>query len=98
MVFREIDTVQVKGKEKGERIFELIGYADDTDIPKNTIDEFQTALELFRNQNWSKAGEIFNKLAEKGDVPSQVFAKRCNEYRKNPPPQDWNGIYVMQTK
>ncbi len=91
-LFREIDTVQVKGKDKGEHIFELIGTKGDTN------QEFHKALTLFRNRKWEEAKAIFSKLADAGDPPSQLFVKRCTTYTETPPPDDWNGIYVMQTK
>jgi adenylate cyclase len=95
MIFREIDTVQVKGKDQGERIFELIA---DGDMSRQDIDAFQTALELYRSQKWQDAADIFGRLAESGDPPSEVFLKRCRKYITNPPPKEWNSIYIMQTK
>jgi len=91
-IFREIDTVQVKGKDKGEHIFELIGTKGDPN------QEFHKALRLFRDRQWQAAEAIFSKLAAAGDPPAQLFTKRCITYTENPPPTDWNGIYVMQTK
>jgi adenylate cyclase len=95
MIFREIDTVRVKGKDKGERIFELL---TDGEMSRQDIDEFHTALELYRTKKWSQAAEMFDRLAEAGDAPSQVFCERCRQFITAPPPQNWNGIYVMQTK
>jgi len=95
MIFREIDTVQVKGKDRGERIFELIAEGE---MSQKDIEAFRTALKHYRAKEWQQASEIFSRLAEAGDPPSQVFLKRCREYIDAPPPQEWNGIYIMQTK
>jgi len=96
--FREIDIVQVKGKEHGEKIFELLGTPDTRDLPDDHCHRFQNALALFRKQEWEKARSAFNALAEAGDSAASVFAGRCEEYAANPPPADWDGIYVMATK
>jgi len=97
-LFREIDTVQVKGKDNGERIFELIGTKEQSTKSTTANQEFHEALTLFRDRKWQKAEIKFRKLADAGDPPSQLFVKRCATYTKNPPPDNWNGIYIMQTK
>ncbi len=98
LAFREIDLVQVKGKEHGERIFELLGTSANPDLSRAHCSRFQEALELFREQEWEKARAAFKELSANGDAPSQVLMQRCTEYAANPPPADWNGIYIMQTK
>lgn len=32
------------------------------------------------------------------DGPSAVYLERCDELIKDPPPDDWDGVYVMKTK
>ena len=32
------------------------------------------------------------------DGPSKVYLKRCLHYIENPPPEDWDGVFVMKTK
>ncbi len=32
------------------------------------------------------------------DGPSKVYHQRCKHYLENPPPEDWDGVYVMATK
>ena len=96
--FREIDTVQVKGKEHGEHVFELLGTTSEPDLSTDACQAYAEALKLFRKREWQKAKAAFEDLAATGDAPSKVFAVRCEHYAANPPPDDWNGIYVMQTK
>lgn len=50
--------------------------------------EFEESLQYFQ-----KALEI-----EPNDGPSQVYAERCKHYIQNPPPEDWDGVFVMSTK
>jgi len=32
------------------------------------------------------------------DGPSKVYYARCKHYIENPPPEDWDGVFVMSTK
>ena len=32
------------------------------------------------------------------DGPSKVYYARCKHYVENPPPEDWDGVFVMTTK
>jgi len=32
------------------------------------------------------------------DIPSKVYVQRCNEYRKMPPANDWDGVYELRAK
>ena len=32
------------------------------------------------------------------DGPSKVYYVRCKHYIDNPPPEDWDGVFVMTTK
>ena len=96
--FREIDAVQVKGKEQGERLFELLGSRENPDLPETVCNDFNTALTHFRNRDWERAQQLFQALATEGDPASQVFIDRCAQYKSAPPPNNWNGVYVMSTK
>ena len=98
-VFRELDTVQVKGKVTGARISELIGR--DGEVPDDKlamIGRFTDGLAHYRDAEWNKALALFLQNDESDDRPSRVMATRCREFIENPPPEPWDGIYVMTTK
>lgn len=99
MVFRELDTVRVKGKSTGIRIYELVcGKEDLGDQQRSIIEQFNRALEFYRSCRWGEALRLFEENAGKGDGPSEVFAERCREYSQDPPEEGWDGIYVMKVK
>ncbi len=50
--------------------------------------DFQKALQSF--------GEALKIDPEDG--PSKVYFTRCQHYVENPPPDDWDGVFVMSTK
>lgn len=70
-------------------------------------DEKRQVLELFNEgRNYYKLMDFENaqkKFAEalkvdKEDGPSRVYYARCKHYIENPPPEDWDGVFVMTTK
>lgn len=87
LITRFIDTVAVKGKEKGVKIYELRSTNYDLNFDK--------ARELYEKGEFDKAAKIFAKI--KDDPPSEVFLKRCQEFVKIPP-ERWDGIYHSKIK
>jgi adenylate cyclase len=75
--FRELGLIEVKGKSKSVRIFELKGNRDDSDAAEmqRNISRFHEGLDCFRRQEWIKAEEIFSRAADDG--PSAFYRPRC---------------------
>lgn len=95
-IVREIDLVAVKGKKQPVKIYELVGTADDaSEEQKNKLKEFEKGLNLYRKQKFDGAIKMFKNA---GDSVSQIFIQRCLEYKKNPPPEEWDGVSIMKTK
>ena len=67
---------------------------------KKVIENFNLGIECYLNQEWEKGVTYFeNALAiDPEDSPSKVYVERCKEYMVNPPPLEWDGVYVMKTK
>lgn len=67
---------------------------------KTVLDLFQEGRKFYNLKQFEKAREFFGKaLAVKpDDGPSKEFIKRCDVYIENPPPDDWDGVFVMKTK
>ncbi len=47
-VFRELDAIKVKGKNEGVKIYELVGFADDTNLDRKKITAYEAALRSYR--------------------------------------------------
>lgn len=92
--FRELDLIQVKGKNKPVTIYEL-----SSTINQALVAKFGEALKLYREQRFQEALDIFTNLnAEYQDKPSGTFMERCREFIKSPPDRSWDGVYVAKTK
>ncbi len=101
-ITREIDSIIVKGKTKPVNIYELIGFAGE-ELPSektNSLKIYSEALQLYREKQFSGAADKFTKVLElvPTDRASAVFVNRCKLLNENPPPEEWDGVFVMKTK
>jgi adenylate cyclase len=97
LVCRELDLIRVKGKTVPVRILELVGEVKK--VNRDLLDRnarFYDALRDYRSKNFTSAKQKFEAL--KDDAPSRVFAKRCEDFIKNPPPAEWDGVWTYMTK
>ena len=97
-LFRELDFVRVKGKNEPIKIFEPIGESGSVDgAVIQQVEEFKTALALFRAQNWDHAESIINRLNHATPLYIyDLYLKRIHFYRENPPEKDWDGVVNYQ--
>lgn len=97
---REVDWVRVKGKNEPVRIFELICEGPPDEQTKTVLDFFNTGFKLYHEKNFSEALENFKKALsiKPDDPPTALYVERCEDYLSEPPPADWDGVYVMKTK
>lgn len=102
LIYRELDLLRVKGKTEGVLVHEIIGRRDDS-IPESRLKclgLYAEGLAAYKAREWDDGLRLFNQaLAFDGDdSPSKVYIERCNEFKLNPPPDDWDGIFTMRTK
>ncbi len=64
------------------------------------IELFAEGRKSYKLMQFADAVESFKKALDvcPDDNPSKVYLERCNYYIDNPPPEDWDGVYVMTTK
>jgi len=99
--FRELDLVQVKGKEKAVKIYELLKKED---IPlkwRNLfLKHYKEGLQRYRNREWMRAIEEFRTALKSlpNDDATKLYITRCEEFNKTPPPVDWDGAYRFEEK
>lgn len=101
----ELDFVRVKGKKEPERIFTILGPFELAREPAYQTVKQATheVLDLYRRREWQAARQTLERhaatFAELGlDVFHALYIDRVEEYSLRPPPPDWDGAYVSQTK
>lgn len=71
-----------------------------TEEKKKVLDHFSDGRKYYKLMEFEKAAEAFEEALkwDPNDGPSKVYLERCRHYIEDPPPEDWDGVYVMQTK
>ncbi len=100
-VYRELDRVRVKGKDKPVAIYEPLGPKGS--LPRETRDElavYEQALKLYRGQNWDMAELQFLNLQRMAPERTlyRIYAERVAHFRDEPPGADWDGVFTFKTK
>nr|CBX31017.1 hypothetical protein N47_E45290 [uncultured Desulfobacterium sp.] len=101
IVIREIDSVSVVGKNEPVTIYELAGYPEDVDDKmRNIFDFYAKGLAAYKKRNWDQAISHFIAALDItiSDGPSKTMLARCNEYKTNPPGNNWDGIFTIKSK
>jgi adenylate cyclase len=98
LYFRLLDTVAVKGKTKGVKIYTVkrsLNAAEEAAWPV-----YNQGMELYYRRSFREAAdkfrEVYRLLAK--DPNAESLYRRCAEYAGNPPPAGWDGVEVMKTK
>ncbi len=98
---RLIDSVVVKGKTQGVRIYELAGERGTlTPALKTKLEQFNEGMDLYMARQWKKATSLFQDLKEMypSDKPVRIILERCEKYAAEPPGDDWAGVIVLRDK
>jgi adenylate cyclase len=102
VITRELDLIQVKGKTEPVKVYELLGKAgmEMTENQKQSLELYHEGLKLYRTRKWEEAIAYFQQAVTLDDkcYVAQIYTQRASLYQINPPPDDWNGVFVMTTK
>ena len=95
----EIDKIAVKGKSSPETIFTC--FKQETKFVKGFLDTHNVFLHEYRSQNWDAAKTTIGELMSSPNELELYYRHmdaRIDEYIKNPPAADWEGVYVATNK
>ena len=100
ITYRELDLVRVKGKNEGVAIYEPLGLEPDiSSASQYALDKFTHALAAYRRQDWDLAERSLTELKEsKDELLYNVYLDRIRQFRQEPPPGDWDGVFEHLTK
>jgi len=90
-LFRELDLVKVKGKEKPVKIYELISEFKEKN---ENILNYEKGLEFYKKGKFLEARTYFSKNKDKA---SKLFIERCEEL-KDKEIKNWDGVYEFKVK
>jgi adenylate cyclase len=98
--FRELDFVRVKGKTEPVAIYEPLGpTAELSEQRREHLAAYMAALAAYRAANWELAATAFEALKHQADdLLYNVYLKRIDDFRRNPPPQGWDGVFDHLSK
>lgn len=67
---------------------------------RQVLDFFSEGRKLYKLMDFQRALQSFAEALriDPEDGPSKVYYVRCKHYIDNPPPEDWDGVFVMTTK
>jgi adenylate cyclase len=101
----EVDFVTVKGKTEPEVIYTVLGrreVAGSSEYGK-LCELSLKMLQGYRSREWDSVMAIID--ASRGladhfglDGLLELYCERVRAFRENPPPDDWNGVFALQTK
>jgi adenylate cyclase len=96
-IYVELDTIAVKGKTEGIRIFTIV-----MKNPELYDDEKHNKfLSLYRQGKFTDANDVAKELhlscSDELKKYYQIMIDRCYEMADNPP-ENWDGVYVATTK
>ncbi len=99
---RELDLMSVKGRLEPLKTFELLQELNGTIDPalEQFLESYTEALRFYKGRRWADARRKFEEALSlrPHDQPTHLYVERTTLYESNPPPEDWNGVFVLETK
>lgn len=67
---------------------------------QKVLEYFSEGRKRYKLLEFAEAQSFFARAlkVDPNDGPSKVYYVRCKHYSENPPPDDWDGVFVMKTK
>ncbi len=98
---RRLGFVQLKGKSEPMMVFEVLDDANKTGAwSPDDLRIYHQALDRFLARDFSGAETGFAACLKRhpDDYCVQRYGQAAGEFRVSPPPADWDGRFVMETK
>lgn len=94
--FRLVDKVAVKGKRMAVGVYELLGVRAECADALAAAAPYERALQAYFKRDFR--GAIAVLRPRDADPPSRVLLGRCEAMIAHPPPAEWDGVWVAETK
>jgi adenylate cyclase len=95
---RLLDWVAVKGKKQGVKVYTASLALEGAE--REAWDMHNAAMEEYSGRRFGAAARMFEEVGRRlpDDYASELLRVRCLKLEKDPPPEDWAHVEVMQTK
>jgi adenylate cyclase len=101
-IYREVDKIKVKGKQKPVTVYGILDYHDDASFPnmKEVVEIFNEGIACYRDYKWEDSIDRFQKALSLNETDrlSEFYLERCRHFVKYPPEKEWDGVWVMKEK
>jgi adenylate cyclase len=98
---RAVDVVAVKGKNTGVRVYELLAPTAKATAGDHALAALaDQALAAYLGRDFSGAIAVLDQIlsAHPSDGAAAALRARAAEFALSPPPPDWSGVHVSETK
>ncbi len=99
--WRELDVIRVVGRKAPVKIFELLDFKGELSREKEAwLLAYNEAYGLYTARQFGSAIGAFKEVAvmNGNDAASLKMAVRCEGFLKDPPPDDWDGVFTHTSK
>jgi len=94
---RQVDLIRVVGKSEPVAVYELLAEKEKASPElERKVEMFSQARALYLKRRWDEARLVFESLAD--DPLAEVYVERCQLMKVNPPPEDWDGVFILKEK
>jgi adenylate cyclase len=101
----ELDCITVKGKTEPESVYTALGAGDvaGSDRFGQLRHDVNDLLTRFRRCDFAGAAQSIERCRKLGnsfgiDHLLDLYSERIRMFEESPPPADWNGVFVLETK
>lgn len=100
-LWRLVDKVAVSGRRAADHVYQPIAHMNEASPEMIAeISCYEKAMEAYYAKSWNDALPLFKKLRK--DYPDvyiyQLYLARIEEFKANPPPDTWDGVFIHTHK
>lgn len=102
IIGRELDRITVKGRNEPVTVFELLCSRDhpQADETERFLERYSVGLASYHTRRWTEGLSAFGGALQlrPDDYTTQLHIKRIQAYQVTPPPDNWNGVFILTSK
>jgi adenylate cyclase len=91
---RELDIIRVRGRQRPSRIFQVL--TEHRPVAADALAAYARGRAAFAERRWTEAVKAFEAAAaaDPADSASALMLVRARNLVAQPPPEDWDGVWV----